>query len=84
MYGEAKLAGASDLEATLLTIGYTAAEAVLLNTGIGEHVLPELREQGIHNKALIKALVGKLPKYTKGQDKQAYVKKLFNMGKNLY
>ena len=27
MYGEAKLAGASDLEATLLTLGYAAGEA---------------------------------------------------------
>nr|DAR76487.1 MAG TPA: hypothetical protein [Caudoviricetes sp.] len=43
MYQEAKNAGASDKLATGLTLGYAAAEAKLLNTGIGEWVLPELR-----------------------------------------
>ena len=43
-YGEAKYeAGASDTEATLLTLGYAAAEAALLNTGVGEWILPELK-----------------------------------------
>ena len=42
-YGEAKAAGASDLDATLLTLGYAAGEYAILNTGIGEWILPELR-----------------------------------------
>nr|DAU59326.1 MAG TPA: hypothetical protein [Crassvirales sp.] len=43
MYQEAKDAGAGDKTAMLLTLGYAAAEAKLLNTGIGERILPELR-----------------------------------------
>lgn len=56
-YGEAKYeAGASDIEATLLTLGYAAAEAALLNTGVGEWILPELKASGLKNKAIIKAV----------------------------
>lgn len=92
MYGEAKLAGASDLEATLLTLGYSAAEAWLLNTGIGEHVMPELREQSLRNKDLIKiGLRGKLGKIVEDAkklnqniDKPSFVKNLFNKGKQLF
>jgi len=42
-YGEAKEAGASDLEAALFTLGYTASEFALLNTDIGKWVLPQLK-----------------------------------------
>ena len=53
-YGEAKYeAGASDTEATLLTLGYAAAEAALLNTGVGEWILPELKASGLKTKAII-------------------------------
>ena len=45
-YGEAKAAGASDMEAALLTIGYAAGEAAILNTGLGEWILPELQGTG--------------------------------------
>lgn len=56
-YGEAKYeAGASDMEATLLTLGYAAAEAALLNTSVGEWILPELKASGLKNKAIIKAV----------------------------
>ena len=56
-YGEAKYeAGASDTEATLLTLGYAAAEAALLNTGVGEWILPELKASGLKTKAIIKAV----------------------------
>jgi hypothetical protein len=56
-YGEAKYeAGASDTEATLLTLGYAAAEAALLNTGVGEWILPELKASGLKTKAIIKAI----------------------------
>lgn len=81
MYGEAKSAGATDLEATLLTLGYSAAEAALLNTGIGEHILPELREQGIFNKAIAKALTN--IKFDKSEGKLSYARRLFNAGKEL-
>lgn len=81
MYGEAKSAGATDLEATLLTLGYSAAEAALLNTGVGEHILPELREQGIFNKAIAKALTN--IKFDKAEGKLSYARRLFNAGKEL-
>ena len=87
-YGEAKLAGASDIEATLFTLGYAAAEAALLNTKIGEHILPEIRDSKFRQKALIKALTG--IKDSKGQftssskaEKVSYFKNLFNKGKEI-
>lgn len=88
MYGEAKLAGASDLEATILTLGYAAGEAWILNTGIGEHILPELKETGLHNKAIIRAAL-KQPKDIEAAaastkaEKMSFVKNLFNKGKQL-
>lgn len=56
-YGEAKLAGASDLEAVALTLGYAAGEAWILNTGIGEWILPELRADRELNKQIIRTLL---------------------------
>lgn len=91
MYGEAKLAGASDLEATLLTLGYAAGEAWILNTGIGEHILPELKEAELHNKALLRSAFQSIKGIEAQSVKQAptkaekmsIVKKLFNKGKQL-
>jgi len=56
-YGEAKRQGASDIEASLLTLGYGAGMAALLNTGVGEWLFPELRYNKMHAEALAKALV---------------------------
>jgi hypothetical protein len=42
-FGEAIQAGASDSEATLLTLGYAAAEAALLSTDLGKWIMPELK-----------------------------------------
>lgn len=87
MYGEAKLAGASDLEATLLTLGYAAGEAWILNTGIGEHILPELRDEGFRVKKLIEVLTNKsLKKANEGMaksEKIGFLKDLFNKGKKI-
>lgn len=88
-YGEAKQAGASDLDATLLTLGYAAGEYALLNTGLGKWILPELRadkykRQAIQN-ALLKldneatSIVGNASK----EAKQSYIKRLFNIGKGI-
>ena len=95
-YGEAKLAGASDLDATLLTLGYAAGEYAILNTAIGEWILPELRAARIKNRAIINT-VRQIPKETESlykqfgaelssipkEGKKEYVKKLFNLGKNI-
>lgn len=92
-YGEAKAAGASDLDATLLTLGYAAGEAAILNTGIGEWILPELRADKYKNKAIINALKKLEDDVEKGlkdfralsgiTDKKEYAKKLFNLGKDI-
>lgn len=95
-YGEAKQAGASDFDATMLTLGYAAGEYALLNTGIGEWILPELRAGKYKSKAMMKALT-KLDGETSNlrkefgaaltnmpkEGKKEYVKKLFNIGKNI-
>jgi hypothetical protein len=55
-YGEAKSEGkATNFEATMLTLGYAAAEATLLNTGIGEWILPELKGEGLKRRKIIEA-----------------------------
>lgn len=88
-YGEAINAGASDIEATMLTIGYAVAEYVLLSSDIGKWIMPELRETRFRNKAIIDAVrqaKKQTAKQTAGQlDKSAkkqYIKNLFNIGKN--
>lgn len=95
-YGEAKLAGASDLDATLLTLGYAAGEYALLSTGLGEWILPELRAGRYKAQAIAKALTqvdadtqelrkqfgNALKKFPK-EGKKEYVKNLFNIGKNI-
>jgi hypothetical protein len=42
-YGDAKEAGASDFEATMLTMGHAFGEAAILNTELGNWILPELK-----------------------------------------
>lgn len=88
-YGEAKQAGASDIDATLLTLGYAAGEYALLNTGIGEWILPELRADKYRYQAIKKALLGiqkegaQVANNAAKEVKQNYAKKLFNIGKNI-
>lgn len=88
MYGEAKQAGASDFEATLLTLGYAAAEYALLSTDIGSHIIPEINNPKFRNKAIAQALKEKATENTmissmSKQEKQNWVKKLFNKGKEI-
>lgn len=95
-YGEAKQAGASDIEATLLTLGYAAAEAALLNTGLGEWILPELRAGRYRYEAIRKALLegqegskssirGLMSQTTNipKEKKRSWALRLFNAGKNI-
>lgn len=44
-YEEAKNSGLSDTEAALFTLVYAAGEYGILNTNLGEHILPELRAE---------------------------------------
>lgn len=86
-YGDAKAAGASDLEAALLTLGYAGGEAWILNTGLGEWILPELHIDKFKNKAIAKALVKPVndAKEVLEQtgDKQGFVKELLKIGRNV-
>lgn len=96
-YGEAKAAGASDLDATLLTLGYAAGEYAILNTGIGEWVLPELRAGRYRAQAIARALTqevdqtaaqlrrqfGEQLRSFSKEGKKEYVKKLFKIGRNI-
>lgn len=96
-YGEAKAAGASDLDATLLTLGYAAGEYAILNTGIGEWILPELRAGRYKSQAIARALTQEVDQETASlrkkfgeqlrnfskEGKKEYAKKLFNIGRNI-
>lgn len=85
-YGDAKAAGASDLEAALLTLGYAGGEAWILNTGLGEWILPELHIDKFKNKAIAKALVtvnDAKERLEQTGDKQGFVKELLKIGRNV-
>lgn len=86
-YGDAKAAGASDLEAALLTLGYAGGEAWILNTGLGEWILPELHIDKFKNKAIAEALVKPVndakERLEQTGDKQGFVKKLLKIGRNV-
>lgn len=85
-YGDAKATGASDLEAALLTLGYAGGEAWILNTGLGEWILPELHIDKFKNKAIAKALVtvnDAKERLEQTGDKQGFVKELLKIGRNV-
>jgi hypothetical protein len=42
-YNEAKAEGASDMEAALLTLGYAIGEYGIINSDLGQWILPELK-----------------------------------------
>ena len=91
-FGEAIQAGATNGEATLLTLGYAAAEAALLSTDLGKWIMPELRTERLRNKMIAKKLL-ELPQETRemsrqisrldGESKKAWAKRLFNVGKDI-
>lgn len=91
-FGEAIQAGATDTEATLLTLGYAAAEAALLSTDLGKWIMPELRTERLRNKMIAKKLL-ELPQETRemsrqlsrldGESKKDWAKRLFNVGKDI-
>lgn len=86
-YGQAKEAGATDMEAALLTIGYAAGEAWILNTGLGEWILPELHIDKFKNKAIAEGVLG-ITKEARATlqatgNKVGFVNKLLSAGKQL-
>ena len=92
-FGEAIQAGATDTEATLLTLGYAAAEAALLSTDLGKWIMPELRMERQRARTIAKKLM-ELPPETRelsrqltrldGETKKNWAKRLFNVGKDIF
>lgn len=85
-YGEAKHQGASDTEAALLTLGYAAGEYAIINSRLGEWILPELRMQKEQWKQVARTLTQAAQKPLQNAPKEQkvqFMKKLFNMGKDI-
>ena len=89
-YGEAIQQGADPLSALLYTLGYGWGEWKILNTGIGEWILPELRMQSAEHKQIIKTVFSDLLK--NGEDmanavtkaeKNKLIHKIVNLGKQV-
>lgn len=84
-YGEAKQAGASDMEATFLTLGYAWGEKKILDSEIGEWIMPELRGEKFRLKAIAKALLDPSIKeastVTKSEAKLSLAKRLMQKGR---
>lgn len=84
-YSEALQAGASKEEAMWLTLGYAGAEALLLKSGVGEWIMPELKGTRIKNKAINQALIKEVKEaYGSATTKKGLATKLFNIGKDLH
>lgn len=84
-YGEAKEAGASDLEAALFTLGYASAEWGILSTNLGEWFLPELRLEKQKIRQLIKGVTGNQPPQNASKEvKENWIKSLINAGKKYF
>ena len=87
-YGEAKMAGASDTEAALLTLGYAAGEWAILSTDIGKWILTDLRaEKGLMRatgEKLMEAgvLKGQAQEAISQQEKLSLARRLINAGIN--
>ena len=91
-FGEAIEAGATNGEATLLTLGYAAAEAALLSTDLGKWIMPELRSERQRYKMIAQKLL-EVPEETRALSKQIsrladetkkdWAKRLFNIGKDI-
>lgn len=89
-YGEAKANGASDMEALALTLGYAAGEAWILNTGLGEWIMPELHGDKLKYRAIINALKKEVKPLSEDitetatkEGRQNLFKKIFNIGKRI-
>lgn len=91
-YEEAKLAGATDLESVLVTMGYAAAENALLKSDIGRWIFPELKQESVRNRMIAKKLT-ELPADVKAvgsnleaateKEKMNWMKRLIKIGKDV-
>lgn len=86
-YGEAKEAGASDLEAALFTLAYAAGEYAVLNTELGEWILPELRIEKQKIRQAVKTLTHSNPQPPSSATasvKRAWAQRLFDKTKQWF
>lgn len=87
-YSEAKAAGASDLEAVFLTLGYAGAEAALLNTNIGNWIIPEASAKKFKRQAIANALAKRMNKDfnnpVEQESKKSFAQGLMKLGKDLW
>lgn len=86
-YNQAKQEGATDLQATMLALGYSAGEYALLNTAIGEMVMPELRIEKQKLRRSIELAAGLEDNLKKAgatpAAKRTFLKKVMDLGKGL-
>lgn len=86
-YGEAKAAGASDLEAALLTLGYAWAENKILKSDLGNWIMPELKGNKFKTNAIINALSKEVKeaneKYIQDKSKKGLIQNILNIGKKI-
>lgn len=86
-YNQAKQEGATDMQAGMLALGYSLGEYALLNTAIGEIVMPELRLEKQQLRRAIELGFG-FEKEMKEQGatqaaKRGFMKKMLDLGKGL-
>ena len=86
-YGEARAAGASHLEAALLTVGYAAGEAKILNTELGQWILPELQGERLKYRAIANALSKEVKEaygtLAQTGSKKGFMQKLVKLGSDI-
>lgn len=86
-YGEAIDAGASNLEATLFSLGFAFGENLILRTKLGDWMLPELRLEKARLQKVIKTLVGDIKKPAANATKEQklnWVKRWIKAGSNWF
>ena len=80
MYGELKLAGADDVDASIFTFARFAAEMALLNTPIGDFFLPEMRINKLQWQNTARAAMN--AKTAEGETANAFTRTVMNQIKS--
>jgi hypothetical protein len=78
------------MEALALTLGYAAGEAAILNTGLGEWIMPELQGEKLKYRGMLDAITKQVKPLSENakntatkEAKQNWFKQIFNVGKKL-
>ena len=84
-YGDAKQAGVDDIPASIFTLGYAAGEYGIINSALGEWILPELRLERTKMKMAAEKLAGvPIPELNAPkEEKSNFFKRIFNFGKSM-